>query len=162
MSKDQQVPTLYEWIGGIEQLEKLTTVFYDKVLADELLEPVFRHVSPEHRRHVAQFIAEVFKGPPFYTVDRGGSHAGMVAHHVNKRLSEAQRQRWVSLMLATADEIGVPNDPEFRSALVAYLEWGSRIAVINSQLSENPLDEATPMPNWGWGETGGPYIPGNA
>ena len=27
----------------------------------------------------------------------------------------------------------MPDDPEFRSALVGYLEWGSRLAVINSQ-----------------------------
>jgi len=31
--------------------------------------------------------------------------------------------------------------------------------VINSQLTENPIDQREPMPKWGWGETGGPYIP---
>ena len=60
-------------------------------------------------------------------------------------------------MLESADEIGLPDDPEFRSALVGYLEWGSRMAVINSQTSETPIDNNTPMPNWGWGEPGGPY-----
>lgn len=158
--KEQKpVPTLYEWVGGIEQLEQLTTVFYDKVLKDDLLEPVFRHMSPAHRQHVAQFIAEVFKGPKFYTRERGGSHAGMVGHHVNKNLSEQQRKRWVTLILETADEVGVPGDPEFRSALVAYLEWGSRIAVINSHLTENLMEQQAPMPEWGWGEPGGPYQP---
>jgi len=28
------------------------------------------------------------------------------------------------------DEVGLPSDPEFRSAFVAYLEWGHRLAVI--------------------------------
>ncbi len=70
-----------------------------------------------------------------------------------------QRRRWMTLLLETADEIGLPSDPEFRSALVAYLEWGSRLAVINSNANENPIKEDEPMPRWGWGETGGPYLP---
>ena len=59
-------------------------------------------------------------------------------------------------MLETADELGLPEDPEFRSALVGYLEWGSRLAVINSQPGAQ-VDEHAPMPKWGWGEVGGPY-----
>ncbi|MNE87822.1 hypothetical protein D3C80_1850600 [compost metagenome] len=83
----------------------------------------------------------------------------MVAHHLGKMLDEQKRQRWMQLLLQSADETGLANDPEFRSALVAYLEWGSRIAVINSTTSENPVNENEPMPLWGWGETKGPYLP---
>ena len=36
-------------------------------------------------------------------------------------------------MSRAADDAGMPNDPEFRSALVPYLEWGTRIALGNSQ-----------------------------
>jgi hypothetical protein len=34
--------------------------------------------------------------------------------------------------------------------------WGSRLAVINSQLGVEAVEEK-PMPRWGWGEVGGPY-----
>ncbi len=61
------------------------------------------------------------------------------------------------LLLQTADKVGIPDDPEFRSALVAYLEWGSRLAVINSEPGVD-VEENQPMPKWGWGEVGGPYI----
>lgn len=159
MIRMRQPPSLYEWAGGQEKFETLTKVFYEKVLSDELLKPVFEHMSPEHSRHVAHFIAEVFGGPKQYTEQDGGSHAAMVAHHVGKRLSEAQRRQWLNLLLETADEIGLADDPEFRSALVGYLEWGSRLAIINSNTDENPVSESEPMPKWGWGETGGPYIP---
>jgi hemoglobin len=152
-------PTLYEWAGGKKVLESLTQVFYGKVSRDELLEPVFAHMSLQHARHVAHFIAEVFGGPKLYTGEDQGSHAGMVAHHVGKRLDETQRKRWLQLLLESADEIGLASDAEFRSALVGYLEWGSRLAVLNSQLTENPIAPAEPMPRWGWGETGGPYQP---
>ena len=152
-------PTLYEWAGGTEVFEKLTQRFYDKVLEDDLLNPVFKSMSEEHRKHVAHFIAEVFGGPKLYTDGDQGSHARMIQHHLGKMLDEAKRKRWIHLILETADEIGLADDPEFRSALVGYLEWGSRIAVINSNTQENPVNESEPMPKWGWGETKGPYIP---
>ncbi len=156
---DKTIPTLYEWIGGNEKLEALTQSFYDKVLTDDLLQPVFEHMSENHRKHVAHFIGEVFGGPKTYTGTDHGSHASMVGHHLGRNLTEAQRSRWIQLLLQTADEQNIPGDPEFRSALVGYLEWGTRIAVINSGISENPLQEDAPMPVWGWGETGGPYQP---
>jgi hemoglobin len=155
----QKIPTLYEWAGGKEALESLTELFYNKVFKDELLYPVFKNMAGDHSKHVAHFIAEVFSGPGFYTKEDNGSHAKMVAHHLGKMLDEQKRKRWMELLLESADEIGLASDPEFRSALVGYLEWGSRIAVMNSTTTENPVDENEPMPKWGWGETGGPYIP---
>ena len=59
-------------------------------------------------------------------------------------------------MLDTADELGLPDDPEFRSAIVGYLKWGSRLAVINSQ-GDAGVADGSPMPKWGWGEVKGPY-----
>jgi len=152
------IPTLYEWAGGMPVFEKLTTLFYEKVLQDELLEPVFKHMSPDHRLHVAHFIAEVFGGPKLYSEEEG-SHFTMIQKHLSKHLTEQHRQRWVALLLQTADEINLPDDPEFRSAFVAYIEWGTRIAVLNSNADEVPLKPDEPMPKWGWGEPGGPYLP---
>jgi hemoglobin len=152
-------PTLYEWTGNIETFEHLFTVFYAKVLKDELLGEVFEHMSPEHVKHVAHFVAEVFGGPNLYTTEDNGSHAKMISEHIGKMLTEEKRQRWVQLLLKSADEVGLKSDPEFRSAFVGYIEWGTRLAVINSQLTENPMNESEPMPKWGWGETGGPYVP---
>lgn len=157
---EKQIPTLYEWAGGREKFEQLTELFYTKVQADEKLSEIFRHMSPVHAKHVAHFIAEVFGGGKLYTAGDGGSHARMVQHHTGRMLTEDLRKRWLHLLLETADEMGLASDPEFRSAFVGYLEWGSRLAVINSQLPENPVGQNEPMPKWGWGETGGPYMPG--
>jgi hemoglobin len=62
------------------------------------------------------------------------------------------------LLLQTADEIELPADPEFRSAFVAYIEWGTRIAVINSNVDDLTMNPDEPMPKWGWGVPGGPYL----
>jgi len=154
---NRKVPTLYEWLGGSEALQQLMARFYEKVPSDPLLAPVFATMPKEHFQHVADFLAEVFGGPSNYSAHLGG-HAEMVRHHLGRDITEQQRQRWVALLLETADELKLPSDPEFRSALVAYLEWGSRLAVINSALpTGTPVDETTQMPVWGWGVPGGPF-----
>jgi hemoglobin len=80
----------------------------------------------------------------------------MIRHHLGRSLGEPQRKRWIALLLECADELDVKSDPEFRSALVAYLEWGTRLAVMNSQPGASVVEDA-PMPRWGWGEVKGPY-----
>jgi hemoglobin len=151
------VPTLYDWIGGIEPLQRLTTEFYRRVPNDPLLAPVFAHMDADHPEHVALFLAEVLDGPALYS-ERHGGHPAMVRHHLGKHLTEAMRRRWLNLLLDTYTELGLPADPEFASALVGYLEWGTRLAVANSAPGAT-VSEHAPMPKWGWGETGGPYIP---
>ena len=150
-------PTLYEWAGGTEAFERLTHAFYDRVLRDDLLEPVFRGMDPDHPSHVATWLAEVFGGPSLYTDEHGG-YPHMLAKHRGLALTEGQRRRWVNLICDAADEVGMPSDPEFRSAFVAYIEWGTRLAVANSQPGVEPPPEA-PVPRWGWGEAP-PYSPG--
>ena len=158
MSLDQKkIPTLYEWAGGMPVFEQLTERCYAKVLSDELLEPVFKHMSIEHQLHVAHFIAEVFGGPEMYSSEEG-SHFKMIQKHLSNHLTEQHRKRWVALLLETADEMNLPDDPEFRSAFVAYIEWGTRIAVLNSNVDELNMNPDEPMPKWGWGVPGGPFV----
>jgi len=150
-------PTLYEWIGGADSLDRLIATFYGRVAKDDLLAPVFAHMSADHPQHVADFIGEVFGGPKRYS-DHHGGHPEMIRHHLGRHLSEAQRRRWIALLLDTYADLGLPDDPEFASALVGYLEWGTRLAVINSRDGAvAPTD--SPMPKWGWGEVHGPYQP---
>jgi hemoglobin len=155
MTDRDSIPTLYEWAGGQPALERLTTHFYTAVKADDLLGPVFAGMHGGHPQYVAAFIGEVFGGPNVYSESRGG-HPHMVAQHLDRRLTEPQRRRWIELLLDSADAVGIPDDPEFRSALVAYLEWGSRLAVLNSQPGAQAVTDA-PVPKWGWGVPGGPY-----
>ena len=67
MENSHTVSSLYEWAGGMPVFVELFYQFHDKVLADDILEPVFKHMSPEHRLHVAHFVAEVLGGPKLYS-----------------------------------------------------------------------------------------------
>ena len=150
-------PTLFEWAGGTNAIRRLMDAFYDRVEHDDLLSPYFPGgVSEEHRDHVAAWWSEVFGGPARYTAELGG-YEGMLAHHRNLAITADERVRFASLMSLAADDANLPADPEFRSALVAYLEWGTRIAYQNSQPAVKAVAHA-PVPRWGWGEAP-PYQP---
>jgi hemoglobin len=158
MEENKTVPTPNDWVGGKEKFEELTTVFYAKVLKDEILEPVFRHMSPEHSKHVAAFISESFGGEKSYSALHGeNTMIHIIGKHLNKHLTEEQRKRWMFLILETADEIGMPDDPEFRGVLVGHLEWGTRFAVMISSETENPMTTEDKVPQFRWGDFGGPF-----
>ncbi|HET6951912.1 MAG TPA: group II truncated hemoglobin [Acidimicrobiales bacterium] len=155
--RPETTPTLYEWAGGDAALSRMIDCFYDRIERDELISPLFPGgVSRRHRDHVAAWWQEVFGGPARYTADHGGYRA-MVDKHRDLGITVEQRRRFVETMSVAADDAGLPDDPEFRSALLAYLEWGTRIALQNSQPGADVVPRA-PVPRWGWGEAP-PYRP---
>jgi hemoglobin len=158
MTNDQpKPPTLYEWAGRTSALRRMIDAFYDRVEQLELFTPLFPGgVSEEHRDFVTDWWVEVFGGPARYTADHGG-YANMLHHHRNLQITSEQRAMFVSVMSLAADDVSLPSDPEFRSALLAYLEWGTRLAFANSQLHATAVEQA-PVPRWGWGEAR-PYTP---
>ena len=85
-------PTLYEWAGGADALDRLTECFYRRVHDDPILSPVFAGMAPEHPHHVALWLGEVFGGPPVYTEQHGG-YPHMMSKHLGLALTEEQRAR---------------------------------------------------------------------
>jgi hypothetical protein len=55
----------------------------------------------------------------------------------------------VALICLSAEEAGLPADPEFQAAFRSYIEWGSRLALENSQPGAKPPPQM-PMPRWWW------------
>jgi CDGSH-type Zn-finger protein/truncated hemoglobin YjbI len=150
-----RTPTMFEWAGGLGGLERMTRLFYEKyVPADPLLAPLFADMSADHPQRVAKWLGEVFGGPTCYSDEYGG-YPRMLSQHIGKCLTEEQRARWVTLLTQSAAEAGLPNDAEFRSAFGSYIEWGSRLAVENSQTTAHP-PEQMPMPHWDWSTAAGP------
>jgi hemoglobin len=147
---DEPTPTIYEWAGGRPAFERWLNAFYDLVEGEEPLAKLFGgRVSQEHREHVTTWWCEVMGGPAAYTEDRGG-YEHMLAKHRGLEITPQQRLRFVTLLSQAADDAGLPDDPEFRAALMGYAEWGTRLAVHNSHAGADVAEHA-PVPRWGWG-----------
>ena len=145
---------MFDWIGGLPALTRTTRILYEKyVPEDPLLAPLFAHSGPDHSERVAKWLAEVFGGPKDYSEEFGG-YSAMLSQHLGRVLTDDKRARWVELLMKSANDAGLPNDAEFRSVFSAYIEWGSRIAVENSQAGATP-PPAMPMPHWDWHTSAG-------
>ena len=150
-------PTIYEWAGGHDAFSRWLNAFYDLVEDEPDLAVLFGGtVSEEHREHVTDWWCEVMGGPAVYTDTRGG-YEHMLAKHRGLAITPELRLHFVTLLSHAADLVGLPDDPEFRAALVGYAEWGSRLAVHNSQ-PDAAVAEHAPVPRWGWG-VAPPYQP---
>jgi len=153
----EPTPTIYEWAGGEPALRRWLDAFYDLVERDDLLADVFGgRVTEEHRHWVTVWWSEVMGGPARYTAERGG-YEHMLHRHDDLAITPEQRLRFVTLMSRAADDADLPADPEFRAALMGYAEWGTRLAMHNSQPGAEVAEHA-PVPRWGWG-VAPPYQP---
>ncbi len=151
-------PTIYEWGGGREGFERWLNRFYDLIESEapDIAALFGGIVSVEHRVHVTDWWTEVMGGPATYTEARGG-YEHMLARHKDLGITAKQRLAFVTLISRAADDVGLPADPEFRAALIGYAEWGSRLAMHNSQPGAEVVEHA-PVPHWGWG-VAPPYQP---
>ncbi|MFE5583223.1 group II truncated hemoglobin [Kitasatospora sp. NPDC056531] len=146
---DRRPDTLYEAVGGIEALRRLSHTFYRGVLADPLLAPVFADFTDTHIEHVAVWLAEVFSGPAAFT-DRLGGHQALLRAHLGLAITEEQRLRWMEVM-AEAVSRELPEDELLRRRVLDYFDWGTRIAEdVSASPAGTDLGEAGPTPLWGW------------
>ena len=141
--------SLFEAAGDLEALRRLSNTFYDHVLADPLLAPVFANFSRTHIEHVAVWLAEVFGGPTRFTDDLGG-HQALLNAHLGLGITEEQRLRWMELMnLAVEKEL--PDDELLRRRVIEYFDWGTRIArAVSADPPGTDLGDPGPTPRWSW------------
>ncbi len=59
----KQIPTLYEWAGGIGPITALFRAFYARVPSDPILAPVFAEMPVEHFETVAHLSPRFWAGP---------------------------------------------------------------------------------------------------
>ena len=141
--------TLYEAVGGLDALRRLSDTFYDGVLADPLFAPVFANFTRTHVERVAVWLAESFGGPARFSADLGG-HQALLRVHLGLSITEEHRARWMELM-AAAVEKELPADEALRAQVLAYFDWGTRIARdVSGQPVGTDLGEPGPTPRWGW------------
>jgi hemoglobin len=143
------MPSLYEAAGGEAALHRLEQTFYDSVLTDELLQPLFGAGQPQHVDHLTWFTAESFGGPDRFTRELGFAH--LIEVHRGLRITEEQRRRFVELYRRALDDSQMPTDPDFRSAVEEHVEFGTRVAMQNSHaVTDDQLHPLRAVPRWTW------------
>lgn len=125
------MPSLFEHAGGEAALHRLEQIFYDSVLTDPILQPLFGEGNPDHVDHLTAFTAESFGGPDSFSRQLGFAH--LIAVHRGLQITEAQRRRFVELYMAALDAAQMPADAPFRDAVREHVEFGSRVAMQNSK-----------------------------
>jgi hemoglobin len=142
--------SLFEHAGGEEALHRLEAIFYASVVRDPLLQPLFGDGQPHHVDHLTAFTAESFGGPDRFTEELGG-FAHLIEVHRGLHITEQQRARFVELYTAALDEAEMPDDEPFRRAVREHLEFGSRVALQNSNArSDDELHPLREVPRWTW------------
>lgn len=132
MTHYQERDTFLSRFGGDEAVYRLAERFYDRVLSDDLLLPLFQDPTENHAERMAWWLIELFGGPRIHSERRGGFRAAVVAHH-GLNIDEAQRLRWLSHMHAAASEMAMA--PELFSEYARYLETASQFALHGSHNS---------------------------
>lgn len=143
------MPSLFEFAGGEDALHRLEGIFYASVLADPLLKPLFGDGKPEHVDHLTAFTAESFGGSDRFSRELGFAH--LIAIHRGLHIEEKQRARFVELYMLALDRANMPQDEEFRNAVREHVEFGSRVAMQNSNAATDAeLHPLRSVPKWTW------------
>ena len=143
------MPSLYEHAGCREAIHHLEDVFYTSVLADPILQPLFGAGQPQHVDNLTSFTAESFGGPARFTNQVGFAH--LIEVHRGLKITEAQRRRFVELYRAALDAADMPTDGSFRQAVLDHVEFGSEVAMQNSNAaSDDELHPLREVPRWTW------------
>jgi hemoglobin len=142
-------PSLYEFAGGQEAFLALAAATHERCLQDpELNHPFSHHVRPQHTEHLAAYWAEVLGGPARYSASLGG-HSGMLSIHAGEGAPEDMGDRFEACFVQAMDDAELPDDPEFRKAMQAYMHWATR--EVNSYAPPGTeVKPDQPMPRWSW------------
>ena len=143
-------PTLFEFAGGSPAFLALATAHHARCLADPELNHPFSHPdqNPQHIERLAAYWAEVMGGPPLYSQSLGSQTSLQRMHSGNGDISDLGR-RFVDCFVLAADDAALPDDPEFRAALRAYMQWA-----VGDVLAYSPVGARVPagltIPHWSW------------
>ena len=115
MSDDAE--TLFEAVGGMPFFEQLVDAFYEGVVTDAVLRPLY----PDNdlagaRRRLMLFLAQYWGGPQTYTAERG--HPMLRARHMPFHVGIPERDHWLIHMTAAVERCTEPG--EIRDMLIGY------------------------------------------
>jgi hemoglobin len=110
--------SLYDQMGGRETFTRIVHEFYRGVAGDPDLRALYPgdDLGPAEER-LRMFLEQYWGGPTTYSEQRG--HPRLRMRHMPFKVTPAQRDRWLTHMLAAVDTVDLP--PEQDAVLRDYL-----------------------------------------
>jgi hemoglobin len=139
---------MFQFAGGDDAFLALATAMHELCLADPVLNHPFSHSSPGHIERLAAYWAEVFGGPATYTTLHG-DHSAVLGIHAGTGADEEFEPRFVACFMQAFDDARLPDDPDFRGAMRAYIEDATR-EVMSYAPSGSAVPGAMNVPRWSW------------
>lgn len=141
---------MFEFAGGEPAFLALAAAHHQRCLDDPVLSHPFSHPGhPHHVERLAHYWAEVLGGPPLYSQEADGQSA-MLHLHAGSGAEDELGDRFVACFLEAADDVGLPDDPDFRNGLRAYMEWAVRDVLAYAPPGATVATDMA-VPQWSWG-----------
>ena len=104
--------TIYEKLGQAK-LEQMVNTFYELVLDNPVLSPLFNTDMDLVRKKQIAFLTQFLGGPPLYNQTFG--HPMMRARHLPHKITESAAVEWLSCMNSAIETLDIEED--FKSTL---------------------------------------------
>ena len=145
-------PSIYQAAGGERAFLALAAAHHQRCLEDPVLNHPFSHpdIDPRHVEKLAEYWGEVFGGPSTYSSSYGGQSAMLTLHaNAGGDVDEDLGDRFLACFIQAIDDAGLPDDPELRAALRAYMRWATD-EVMSYAPEGSVVTPDLPMPRWSW------------
>lgn len=94
--------SLFEAVGGSEFFVEVVDHFYEHVVVNSVLRPLYPEDLGDARRHTALFLIQYWGGPGTYSEERG--HPRLRMRHLPFVIGQAERDAWFELMMNAVDD----------------------------------------------------------
>lgn len=109
--------SLYDAVDGMPFFERLVDAFYDGVMTDAVLRPLYPDDDlADSRRHLTLFLAQYWGGPQTYNEERG--HPRLRLRHMPFYVGTVERDRWLLHMGAAVER--TTESQSIRATLMNY------------------------------------------
>lgn len=140
-------PTLFELVGGLDQVQRLAHAWHQRVLADDVVSHAFSHgFHPRHTERLAAYWCEAWGGPTLYTENCGTESSVVRMHSGNGEHEEMDRRAILCFELALNDaEI---RGQELRRVLIEYFTWATTVRMASYPRSANEVPRNLKLVRW--------------
>ena len=125
---EDQTADIYQKVGSDGPFYRLVDAFYEGVMQDSVIRPMYPFDLEPGKKHLAQFLIQRFGGPSDYSNDRG--HPRLRMRHVSFKIGVTERDAWVHHMRNAV--LTVPEFTPYMSEIMEYFD-STATFMINSE-----------------------------